>query len=88
MKKWLLLIGGILLIIMGTVGIVIKRKTPPASAIGIIGGADGPTSIFLAGKVTNGLLDGIFKMITLSNILFISGVFAFVIGVILFVKKS
>lgn len=52
MKKYLIgIIGGIavILLILGTM-----VKTKSASAISIIGGADGPTSIFLAGKINSG----------------------------------
>lgn len=51
MKKWIIgiveVIGAALLFL----GIYTNLKDQSASSISIIGGADGPTSIFLAGKV-------------------------------------
>lgn len=35
-----------------------KNKTQVATSVGIIGGADGPTSIFLAGKLDNSADEG------------------------------
>ena len=50
MKKYVVvMISGIIGIILTIAGIVSKAKK--AVAISIIGGADGPTSVFLAGKV-------------------------------------
>lgn len=42
-------------------GLVMKMKArgTVATSIAVIGGADGPTSIFLAGKVGNGSLTGL-----------------------------
>lgn len=57
-------IAGLLLIIAG----IYQNMSVKASAISIIGGADGPTSIFLAGKVggtlfgTIGIIVGIAVM--------------------------
>lgn len=51
MKKVLAVIAGMLGVLLVSIGIITKAKK--AVAISIIGGADGPTSIFLAGKVGN-----------------------------------
>lgn len=78
MKKW---IGGIL----GAIGIgiivvmsVIHTKFKSAASIGIIGGSDGPTSIFIAGKLKNrASLYGI-----------IGGAALLLIGFLLLIKKK
>ena len=49
MKKWLGLIAGIICGII--VYFVIDAKMSEQYAISVIGGADGPTSIFIAGKI-------------------------------------
>ena len=49
MKKLLVIVLGIIGVVFTIAGIVTKAKK--AVSISIIGGADGPTSIFLAGKV-------------------------------------
>lgn len=49
MKKTLGIIMGALGIVLAIIGIVLKVKEN--TAVTIIGGADGPTSIFVAGKV-------------------------------------
>lgn len=49
MKKKLPIIGIVLGVIIAVIGIAMKYKQ--AYSISIIGGADGPTSIFLAGKL-------------------------------------
>ena len=54
MKKWILLVPGILMVIAG---IIMKiRKT---ASIAVIGGADGPTSVFVAGKLGDGFASGL-----------------------------
>ena len=40
--------------IIAIAGFVLKWKNKVVYSVGIIGGADGPTSIFVAGKVGNG----------------------------------
>ncbi len=50
MKKLSVLLG-IIAVLIGTVVVVITLLTRRAHSVSIIGGADGPTSIFLAGKV-------------------------------------
>lgn len=49
MKKIVVILVGIIGVLLTIAGIVTKAKK--AMSIAIIGGADGPTSIFLAGKV-------------------------------------
>lgn len=49
MKKIVVILVGIIGVLLTIVGIVTKAKK--AMSIAIIGGADGPTSIFLAGKL-------------------------------------
>ena len=44
---------GILLVAFG-----VSVKVKEAAAVSIIGGADGPTAIFVAGKIGDGLLIG------------------------------
>ena len=50
MKKLSVLLG-IIAVFIGTVVVAITLLTRRAHSISIIGGADGPTSVFLAGKV-------------------------------------
>lgn len=57
MKKAITIIIAVLGIILAAIGI--HWKTKAAVAISIIGGADGPTSVFIAGKVGDGLILGI-----------------------------
>lgn len=58
MKKLVAVILGILGAMITVIGITSRKTT--AVSIPIIGGADGPTSIFLAGKIGNGFfLSGI-----------------------------
>ena len=53
MKKYMaVIIMGIMGILLTIAGVVSKAKK--AVSISIIGGADGPTSVFLAGKVGTG----------------------------------
>lgn len=56
MKK----IVSILLLIIGIViaGFGIDWARKDAVAVSIIGGADGPTSVFVAGKVSDGMIAG------------------------------
>ena len=57
MKKWFAMIIAILGIILAGFGISAKMKG--AASVGIIGGADGPTAIFVAGNVGNGVSIGV-----------------------------
>ncbi len=50
MKKLSVLLG-IIAVFIGTVVVAITLLARRAHSISIIGGADGPTSVFLAGKV-------------------------------------
>lgn len=52
-KNVLLGIAGALLAISGSCHWLLVRKTP-ATSVAIIGGADGPTSVFVAGKLGEG----------------------------------
>ena len=52
MKKWICLIVGSISGLILYFGIIVKLNEQ--KAIAIIGGADGPTSIFIAGKVGYG----------------------------------
>ena len=60
-KKKILAAAGIL-ILSGATAMAFyiwkKNKTQVATSVGIIGGADGPTSIFLAGKLDNSADEG------------------------------
>ncbi len=56
MKKAITIIIAVLGILLAVIGI--HWKTKAAVAISIIGGADGPTSVFIAGKVGDGLILG------------------------------
>ena len=76
MKKRLGIIAGILGIVLAVIGIVLKQKEN--TAVSVIGGADGPTSIFIAGKL-NG--DKFIFMIVVGNILLILA------GVIFYKRK-
>lgn len=76
MKKVIGIIIGIIGVIIAGFGISMKQKE--AMAISIIGGADGPTSVFLAGKV------GAIPI----TITIIVGVVLLVLGVVLFLKKK
>ena len=51
MKKYIAVITGIVGILLLTV--CIRWNTKSAVSVSIIGGADGPTSIFLAGKLSS-----------------------------------
>ena len=57
MKKWIIAVGGVaVLAAIGQIAYGIYHwKQKSAMAISIIGGADGPTSVFIAGKVPAGL---------------------------------
>ena len=52
MKKWIYMIVGLISAQVLYLGITAKQNEQ--KAIAIIGGADGPTSIFIAGKVGYG----------------------------------
>lgn len=52
MRKVIAMITAVVGIILAAAGIYLKTKK--SHAIGIIGGADGPTSIFVAGRIGDG----------------------------------
>lgn len=52
MKKWFGLIAGIICGII--LYLIVGEKMKEQYAVSIIGGADGPTSIFIAGKIGSG----------------------------------
>lgn len=74
MKKWLAIIVAAIGIILA--GFWISAKYKGASSVGIIGGADGPTSIFVAGKVGDGFSLGIILL----------GIILVIIGVLIYRK--
>ena len=74
MKRTLAIIVVVIGILLAAIGIHWKSKA--AVAVSIIGGADGPTSIFLAGKIGDGFI--------LSTILI--GIVLVVAGVIIYKK--
>ena len=59
MKRKIAVVLGIAGILLTIIGILID-KMEQAAAISIIGGADGPTSVFVAGKVGTSGFGGIF----------------------------
>lgn len=70
MKRAVGLILGVLGVIIAAISVILREKESASisTAISIIGGADGPTSIFLAGKVgadfsTAGIIGGIVLII-------------------------
>lgn len=75
MKKVLAVIAGMLGVLLVSIGIITKAKK--AISVSIIGGADGPTSIFLAGKVGNDFSMG----------LIVIGVILVVITIIFILRK-
>ena len=52
MKKWTAVLAGLAGAALVITGLIIKIRK--MASIAIIGGADGPTSVFLAGKVGSG----------------------------------
>lgn len=49
MKKCFGIVAGILGIVLAIIGVVLKQKEN--AAVSLIGGVDGPTSIYIAGKL-------------------------------------
>lgn len=73
-------------IILSVIGIVIaafslmlkmKGQTSVAKSVSVIGGADGPTSIFIAGKIGNGSIVG---AVVVGIVLLAAGIFLIVKG--------
>ncbi|WP_455717803.1 oxaloacetate decarboxylase [Anaerosporobacter sp.] len=76
MKKIITIIGGMIGILLIITGVVSRSKQN--MEISIIGGADGPTSIFLAGKVGNRYWIG----------LIVVGIIILCISFFMFLKKK
>lgn len=57
-------------IIIGWIAMVIKPFMSPAMSIGVVGGADGPTAIFMASKMS-GLLFNLINTYTILSFLFL-----------------
>ena len=78
MKKIISVIVIILGVIFVAIGVVAKVKE--SASIAIIGGADGPTSIFLAGRVGTGFSIGTILL----------GVIVIIIGIVIYkiIKKK
>lgn len=76
MKKWVALIIAVLGIILAGFGISAKIKG--AASVGIIGGADGPTAVFVAGNVGDGVSIGVILI----------GIFLVVAGVLIYRKMK
>ena len=74
MKKIIAIIVAAVGIILAAIGLNWKSKA--AVAVSIIGGADGPTSIFLAGKIGDGFILGIALI----------GIILFATGIVIFKK--
>lgn len=75
MKKILTIIVGIMGILLMMAGVM--SKTKKAYSVSIIGGADGPTSVFLAGKVGSDISLGLMA----------AGVILIVIVTVVLLKK-
>jgi len=73
MKKWICMIVGLISVLILYFGITAKLNEQ--KAIAIIGGADGPTSIFIAGKIGYG---SIISMILIGVIV--------IVGLIIIIK--
>ena len=75
MKKILGIVAGIVGIISVIVGVALKMNN---NAIAIIGGADGPTSVFVAGKLNSVLV----------SILIAIGVVMLIVAIIFYLKRK
>lgn len=73
MKKIILYIIACIGIILAAAGILFKQKQ--SASIGIIGGADGPTSILVAGKLGGSIFDGL----AAAGILLLLGIVIYII---------
>lgn len=71
----IMLVLGVIATGIGTVSLI-NIKSQAASSVSIIGGADGPTSIFIAGKVGSPLYAAI-----------VVGVILLIAGLLLLLKK-
>ena len=79
MKKILGIVAGIVGIISVIVGVALKMNNNAISAIAIIGGADGPTSVFVAGKLNSVLV---------SILLIAIGVVMLIVAIIFYFLKK
>ena len=75
MKKILGIVAGIVGIISVIVGVALKMNN---NAIAIIGGADGPTSVFVAGKLNSVLV----------SLLIAIGVVMLIVAIIFYLKRK
>lgn len=75
MKKVLVIVLGVLGVLLTIAGVVAKAKK--AVSIGVIGGADGPTSVFIAGKIGTDISVG----------LIVVGIILVVLTIILWIRK-
>ena len=71
-----LLITGLIATVCGIVSLINVISTATAS-VSIIGGADGPTSIFLAGKMGNPLTG-----------IIVAGIALVIIGIVMLIKEK
>ena len=76
MKKILGIVAGVVGIISVIVGVALKMNN---NAIGIIGGVDGPTSVFVAGKLNSVLV---------SILLIAIGVVMLIVAIIFYFLKK
>ena len=76
MKKILGIVAGVVGIISVIVGVALKRNN---NAIAIIGGVDGPTSVFVAGKLNSVLV---------SILLIAIGVVMLIVAIIFYFLKK
>ena len=81
MKKILGIVAGIVGIISVIVGVALKMNNNAIAinAIAIIGGADGPTSVFVAGKLNSVLV---------SILLIAIGVVMLIVAIIFYLKRK
>ena len=61
MKKVMIVIAAVLGILLAVIGV--SWKLQDAASIGIIGGADGPTAVFVAGKIGEGFGIGVIALL-------------------------
>lgn len=69
-------VAGAVGIILAVIGVLLKIKK--SMAVSVIGGADGPTSIFLAGKVGGDMSAG----------LFVAAIICLIVAVVLVFRKK
>lgn len=81
MKTRFTAIFGVIGIVSCVCGVIFTVRN--RMAVSIIGGADGPTSIFIAGKIAGKVIDGVF----IRNIVVGSGLVALV-ALLWFIRKK